>query len=166
MSSAVSPADGAVALRSLPRRFRELFTGFDDDEKPDDLVHRAGADGHSALDHAAHVPRALALIGEALRKTLTSDQPVLHAGVVDERDREWPDGYAEGLDDVLDLLEAEAVALAYRVERASADDWARAATVAGGQQVTALDLLQEAVRTGVGHLRAAERTLNEVRGRS
>jgi hypothetical protein len=163
--TSIAPSDGAVALRSLPRRFRELFTGFDDDEKPDDLLHRKGADGHSALDHAAHVPRALALIGEALRKTLTADEPVLHPGVLDEREREWPDGYAEGLDDVLGLLEEEASQLADLAQRTSADDWTRSATVAGGSRATALDLLQEAVRTGVDHLKDAERTLREVRGR-
>jgi hypothetical protein len=159
----VSPADGAVALRSLPRRFAAILTGFDDDESPDDLVHRAGADGHSALDHAAHLTRSLGLIGGALHQALTQDRPVLHAGVVDDAEREWGPGYADGVDDVLALLRREADALADQAERVGAEDWTRPASIAGGGDVTAYDLLQEAIRTGVDHLKAAERTIAEVK---
>ena len=57
--SRLSPSDAVAALRSYPRRFRSLLTSFDEDERPDDLVHRAGADGLSAVDHADHVARSL-----------------------------------------------------------------------------------------------------------
>ncbi len=51
-----------------------------------------------------------------------------------------------------------------RAERVPAGDWSRTAAVAGGTaEVTALDVLREAVRTGVTDLRAAERDFDEVR---
>jgi hypothetical protein len=161
----VSPADGAVALRSFPRRYRALFSSLDDDHGPDDLAHRAGSDGHSALDHAAHMARALGLIGQALRQVLVHAEPVLHPAVIDDDAREWSETYAQDPDDVLALLSTEAEQLASQVEAVSPDDWTRKATVAGDGTVTALELLQEAVTTGVAHLRAAERTLEDVRGR-
>jgi hypothetical protein len=163
--ASISPADGAVALRSFPRRYGALFATLDDDSAPDDLAHRAGADGHAALDHVAHTARALGLIGEALRQVLVQDEPVLHPAVVDDDAREWTETYAQDPDEVLGLLATEAEQLAVRVESASADDWTRKGAVAGDGTVSALDLLQEAVDTGVEHLRAAERTLAEVRGR-
>jgi hypothetical protein len=160
----LSPSDGAVALRSLPRRFKAVL-GFDDDESPDDLVHRPGPDGHSAVDHAAHVARSLALIGEALRQVVTVDEPVLHPGVIDESAREWPAGHPDSTEEVLALLEREATQLADQVDRVAPDDWTRKGRIAGGGLVTALDLMREAVRTGVDHLHAAESTLHALRGR-
>lgn len=99
--SRLSPADGAVALRSYPRRFRALLTAVDRDERPDDVAHRAGPDGLSALDHASHVARAFGLIANALHQVLVGDRPVLPAGVVDDRERSWASALADA--DIADL---------------------------------------------------------------
>jgi hypothetical protein len=165
--SRLSPGDAVAALRSYPRRYKALLTTFDSDEKPDDLVHRAGDDGRSAVDHADHVARSFAFLGKALQDVVQHDGAELPPATFDDEAREWQvDGGERSLQGVLDFLEVEAGALADAVDRVPADDWARRATVAGGgREVTALDVAREAVRTGAEHLRAAERTLAAVRGR-
>jgi hypothetical protein len=165
--SHLSPSDAVAALRSYPRRFRALLSTFDSDEKPDDLVHRAGPDGFSAVDHADHVARGLALLGRALQDVLQHDDAVLSPATFDDAARDWQVGAREqSLEGALDFLTVEAEGLADAVERVPADAWARRATVAGdGRTVTALDVVREAVRTGADHLRTAERTLAATRGR-
>ena len=160
-----SPADAVVALRSLRRRWHGLFAGLRDDERPDDLAHRTGTDGRSALDHAQHATRALSLLGRALEQVLVDEQPTLHPAVGDPTQRAWPPSDHD-VDGALAELAHEAERLADRADRVSATDWARAAPVAGHDvDVTALALLWDAVDTAIADLRAAESTLQEVRGR-
>ena len=64
---------------------------------------------------------------------------------------------------VLDQLDDEAVALADAVDDVSGDQWTRAADVAGGGTVGALDVVREAVRVGHDDLTAVERTLAALR---
>ena len=87
--SRLSPGDAVAALRSYPRRFRGLLTSLDEDERSDDLVHRAGPDGLSAVDHADHAARSMAILGEALRQVLVQDEPTLLPAVADDSARAW-----------------------------------------------------------------------------
>jgi hypothetical protein len=159
--SRLSPQDAVAALRSYPRRFRALLTSLDDDERPDDLVHRSGPDGLSAVDHADHVARAIAILGEALRQVLVHDDPTLLPAVADDSAREWQMAtQPSAVDAALDFLDVECKAMADEVERTPADAWTRTGTVAGGgTKMSALDIVREAVRTGAEHLRAAERAI-------
>jgi hypothetical protein len=159
--SRLSPSDAVAALRSYPRRFRARLTSFDEDERPDDLVHRAGPDGLSAVDHADHVARSIAILGEALRQVLVHDHPTLPPAVADDSAREWQmAAQPSAVDAVLDFLAVECNALADAVERTPTDAWTRTGTVAGsGQEISALDIVREAVRTGAEHLHAAERAI-------
>ena len=159
--SRLSPGDAVAALRSYPRRFRGLLTSLDEDERSDDLVHRAGPDGLSAVEHADHAARSMAILGEALRQVLVQDEPTLLPAVADDSAREWQmAAQPSSLDAVLDFLSVECNALGDLVERTSAEAWARKGVVAGsGQRMTALDIVREAVRTGSDHLRAAERSI-------
>jgi hypothetical protein len=164
--SRLSPSDAVAALRSYPRRFRALLTTFDNDESPDDLVHRTGPDRLSALDHADRAARVFALLGNAARSVLVEESPVLAPAVLEhqERDSIQPAGPGAGIASVSDLLELEARHLAETAERVSADDWNRIGTIAGsGQQVRAIDLVREAVRSGSLHLRAAEAAIEAAR---
>jgi hypothetical protein len=138
-----------------------LLTSIDDDERPDDLVHRAGPDGLSAVDHADHVARSMAILGEALRQVLVHDEPTLQPAVADDSAREWAmAAQPSSTDAVLDFLTVECGALADTVERTPTDAWTRTGTVAGsGKTMTAIDVAREAVRTGSEHLRAAERAI-------
>jgi len=158
------PADAVVALRSLSRRYRGLFAGLSEDESPDDLAHRIGAGGRSALDHVVAATRSITFLGRAVEQTLVEDDPVLHPAVLDAAEREWPDATGT-VEERVDELAWEADALADRVEHIGADQWSRAARVASHDQTTtALAILWDAVDTAVAHLRNAQATLDEVRG--
>jgi hypothetical protein len=161
--SRLSPPDAVAALRSYARRFRTLLTSFDDDDvaRADDLVHRAGPDGLSAVDHADHVARSIAILGEALRQVLVHDEPTLLPAVADDSQREWEmAAQPSAVDTVVDFLTVECNGMAELVENTPSDAWTRAGVVAGsGQKLTALDIVREAVRTGAEHLRAAERAI-------
>jgi hypothetical protein len=159
--SRLSPSDAVAALRSYPRRFRGLLTSLDEDEHPDDLIHRAGPDGRSAVDQADHVARSVAILGEALRQVLVHDNPTLLPAVADDSAREWQmSAQPSSAETALDFLDVECNGMADTVERTPADAWTRTGTVAGsGQEMSALEIVREAVRTGADHLRAAERAI-------
>ncbi len=159
--SRLSPSDAVAALRSYPRRFRALLTSLDEDERADDLVHRSGPDGQSAVDHADHVARSIAILGEALRQVLVHDEPTLLPAVADDGAREWQmAAQPSNVETALDFLGVECNAMADTIEHTPADAWTRAGTVAGsGQTMSALEIVREAVRTGANHLHAAERAI-------
>src|SRR4051794_4370558 len=147
--SHLSPDDAIAALRSYPRRFREALTSVDPDELPDE-----------AVDHADHVARSLALLGEALRQVLVQDNPTLMPAVTDDGARDWAHSSGSSVDDTLAFLAMEANAIADAAAGAPADAWVRVGTIAGsGPSTSALEVLREAVRTGSEHLRAAEGAL-------
>ncbi|HEX4819621.1 MAG TPA: hypothetical protein VFV00_05400 [Acidimicrobiales bacterium] len=148
--SRLSPEDIVAALRSYPRRFRELLTSVEPHDVPAE-----------AIEHADHVARSLALLGEAMRQVLVQDEPTLMPAVADDAQREWAHAGATSIDDALAFLDMEAHALADAVADVSSAAWTRQGKVAGsGQSLSALDLAREAVRTGADHLRAAERLLS------
>jgi hypothetical protein len=157
------PSDAVVALRSLGRRYRALFAGLGADENPDDLAHRNGSDGRSALDHVVAATRTITFLGRALEQVLVDDDPVLHPAVADPARREWPDA-SGAVDDRVSELAWEADALADRVEHVAAADWGRHARVADHDAtISAAAILWDAVDSAIEHLKAAERTLHEVR---
>ena len=159
------PSDAVVALRSLERRYRGLFAGLSEDEAPDDLAHRNGSDGRSALDHVVAATRTLTFLGRALEQTLIDDAPVLHPAVADPAEREWPDATGT-VEERLSELAWEADHLAQQADRVPAHDWSREARVARHDRSTsAAAILWDAVDSAIDHLKAAERVLSEVRGR-
>jgi hypothetical protein len=147
--SRLAPDDAVAALRSYPRRFREALTSVD----PEDLPQEA-------VDHVDHVARSVALLGEALRQVLVQDHPTLMPAVADDAAREWAVDGSSSVDDVLAFLTMECNALAEAIADVPSDAWTRSGVVAGaGREMTALDIVREAVRTGADHLRAAERAV-------
>lgn len=148
--SRLGPDDAVAALRSYPRRFRDAFDSVDEENLPAD-----------AVDHADHVARSFALVGEGLRQVLVHDEPTLVPAVADDAAREWAHTGTSSTEDVLAFLQMEANGLADVVDDVPPSAWTRRGIVAGsGQSMTALDLVREAVRTGSDHLRAAERLLS------
>lgn len=149
--SRLSPEDVVAALRSYPRRFRELLTSVEPHEVPAE-----------AIEHTDHAARSLALLGEAMRQVLVQDDPTLMPAVADDAQREWAHAGAWSIDDALAFLDMEAHALADAVADVSSEAWTRRGTVAGsGASMSALDVAREAVRTGSEHLRAAEQSLSK-----
>ena len=155
------PSDAIVALRSLDRRYHEVFAVVDD-ESVDELGHRGGADGRSALDHVVAASHTLTFLGRALDLVLIEDDPVLHPAVVDADERDWP-GSAGTVQDRLAELARAADAVADRAAHVAAPDWARRARVAGHDQtVSAADIIWDAVDSAVGHLNDAEAVIAQM----
>lgn len=156
----VSPGDSVVAVRSFPRRFRAALAGVDA-EDPGDLVRRRpGPDGWSALEHAGHVRDILHAVDLRLRRVMTEDAvplPPLH---------QTPPGgvHDQPLEVVLATMATNAEGLARTMSRIAGEEWTRTGLRAG-REVQALDLAREAVHEGAHHLRAAERVMQEVRGK-
>jgi hypothetical protein len=150
----LAPSDGEVALRSYPRRYRALLVR-PDDEDGAAVITRPGADGWSALGHAAHVAAALAAVAEALRLVTVRDRPTVH--LVPEQPVTAVDVTA-----VLDDLTTAANSAADAAKRITGQDWGRPARVTEADRtLTALDLLAQGVHEGVHHLRLAERAVDE-----
>lgn len=153
------PRDAAVALRSLPRRFRGLFAGLGEDESPDALARRAGADGTSVIGHLVAASAVVGGTHRALDQVLTADDPLL-----DPVRDETPPAPSGELEERLSEVGWETDALAERVERTSAGEWGRRARVGSDADVvSAADLLWRGVDAAVGHLKSAERVLEEAR---
>jgi hypothetical protein len=161
--SKLTPADAAVTLRGLERRYRALFAGLGDDESPDDVAHRR-VDGWSAIDHVVAAARAIAASDRALARVLTSDHPALDAADIDPQTR--PVAPTGTVHERLSELGYEAVALAGRIEDAGAQEWARQGSVAGtDRQLTALDVVRAAIDAGVTHLDEARTVLTSAVGK-
>lgn len=161
----LAPLDGAVALRSLPRRFRAALRPIDDPDV-EAWAEQVSSTGHAPIDHLVDADRSLTFLRQGLEQVLHHDRPALPPATLDPSAREWPEVRAD-LDGELELLSATVDGFATLVERVPAPDWGRPATVAGsGAEVTALDVLREAVRTGVTDLRLAEQAFEENRRRS
>jgi hypothetical protein len=147
--SRLAPDDAVAALRSYPRRFREVLTSVEPEKLP-----------YEATEHADHVARSMAMLGEALRQILVQDRPTLLPAVADDSTRLWAFDGSSSVDDVLAFLAMECNALADVIVDVASDAWTRSGIVAGaGTEMTALDIVREAVRTGAEHLRAAERAV-------
>ena len=140
---ALTPADAAVALRSFPRRFRSVFARPDDDDRvdPDEVARRAGTDGRTAVDHLSAAISVADAVREATRQRTPAPLPTAA-----------PDD-GRGLPQLLDELDAAAIAAADAVDAVSTDDW----SIEG-----LLGLVQDAVGLVADHLRAAQRVISEV----
>jgi len=159
--SRLAPSDAVAALRSFPRRFAAVLTLLDGEDEG--VLHRAGPDGRSALEHADLAGRDLAVLADAVGKVLEGRGTALHPAVGDPRARSYAHDLAQDPAAALDLVVLEAEALAERAAAVSPEQWAETGTVAGGGKVAALDLLREAVRATAEHLHHAERAVAAAR---
>lgn len=137
--SRLMPADAVAALRSFPRRFGAVLT-VDDDDNPERL-EPARAEAEAAAG-------ALESYGAAVARALVDSSAAVVVAQRDQNRSEPSEPHRQSIAAVLDRITLEAGALADRVERVPAGDWA-----AGG----ALDLVREAVRTVAARLGEAER---------
>ena len=154
------PVDAIAALRSFGRRWRSALLPLPDDDEAEERCHRLGPDGRSAVDLANDTVATLASLSRVVDDLVHSDHPVVLAALMDPTARHFDGVTVDDVGEVLDLLAAEATALADRAARLARDDWSRTGTLSGGGgTVTVLDVVREAVRTASDDLRAAERAL-------
>jgi len=159
--SKLSGPDIVTALRSYPRRYRSAILPVNDPET-EERAYRIGPAGHSAVELVAHAGNTFVLLGQALRQVLTGDDPVLHPGVGDPAERDWPAVAGQTVEDALDRFRDEAEALAAAVDGLHLPESNRTGRVAGGQPLRALDIAKEAVRVGAEDLDAIKATLAAV----
>jgi hypothetical protein len=162
-TSKVSPWDAAVTLRSFPRRFRTALTLPEDEQRPDDVVHRRPHAGVlSAAEHAAWTASAIREVDTEFRKVMIEHDPELDLPPVDVAPPVA--GGEDPTDAVLARLESAATSLADRIGDVHGEEWSRTGRLPGsdGAKVSALDVVRLSVQIGVEHLRAAERTVADV----
>jgi hypothetical protein len=162
-TSQVSPSDAAVTLRSLRRRFAEVFAAAEPAGAPADAIRRRPQDGGlSPVEHAAWTATAVEALHPALRRVALEHDPGLELPPVDVD----PPVGGGTLDPQAELarLAAAAEAMATTIADIHGIDWDRSGHTADGP-VRALDIARLAVRIAVEHLRAAEATVADVSGR-
>ncbi len=120
-----------------------------------------GPRGLSAAELIGDTTRSLALLERALEQTLVTDRPTLHPATMRRTERDFTLG-ATDTDQQLGELDDVASRFADRVDAVRAEDWSRTAGLAGGGDVTALDLAREAVSTGADNLRALQAVTEEL----
>lgn len=159
----MAPPDAVVAVRSLPRRWRGAFARAGDDEKTEAVLRRRPAGGGpSAVESACRVAEALALLEAHVRRATVSDQPDLSpADVSPDRVASCASAAPEA---VLDQVAAAADALAAALDEVPPGAWLRPATL-DGRLTDVRGLARAAAHDGTHHLREAERTIQDVRGR-
>jgi hypothetical protein len=142
----LGPSDAIAALRSFPRRFSALIeSNGDDGARSDDDVAVARA---AALPAAEGAARTITALGADLRRVLVENDPALTT-----TGEPGPSVTGTG-DDALDHLREATTAAAELASSAHGKDWERRGK-RGDDVVTALQVLGEAVHTGVHHLHAA-----------
>jgi hypothetical protein len=159
-TSQVSPSDAAVTLRSFPRRFKAALTLPESEQRPDDVVHRRPRGGSlSAAEHAAWTAAAIDQVASAFRRVITQDNPEIQLPPVDVAPP--VPGGEDPTDAIVAGIQAVADLLADRIGDVRGNEWIRTGRL-DGTTVSALDVIRHAVRVGVEHLHAAERTVAEV----
>ena len=151
----VTPRDAFVAVRSFPRRWRELLApdGFLDDHV---ISYRPSPEEWSALHHAGHLADALRTAANRLARVRTADRPLLAEVPGQQSLPVEDDGSVEM---VLTRMADSCARLAAEIDKTGPDDWQRVG-MRRREEVSAIDLAREAVHEGAHHLRDAERVLS------
>jgi hypothetical protein len=158
----ISPQDAIQALRSFPRRYREVIGPFIDDE--DVLRRRPDRSTWSALEYAAHVADVLESMTPMLVEMTQKDDPrIRDPWDPDERarDRHYNDMEPR---EALDWLERAATKAADTAAGFSPDDWSRTGQFDYGQREL-IDQVRNMVHEGSHHLRDVEQVLRAVIGK-
>lgn len=156
----VSPSDAVAAIRSFPRRYRRLLQdALLDLDYGERIIATRPPGAWSPLDLTAHVRDALHVYERRMQRIVQEDSPTLA-----EAELEAPptSAHDQGVEVVLATLLSTSDEFGRTASRISGDDWIRKGTV-GGSEVSALDILREAVHEGAHHLRDLEKVLAAAR---
>ena len=149
-ASKLSADEAVAALRAAPQRWRTALALDLAHGDPEALLEARPPGGWSALEHAGYVRDVLHALDIRIQRVLREDCPVLPGTHVTP-----PAGANEqGMAVVLAAQGVSDDHLARTIETTTASAWSRAGLRAG-RNVTALDLVREAVHTNEHHLRQA-----------
>ena len=160
----ISPSDAAVAIRTMPRRYRSSIAVALEDDADEGLIRRRPDESTwSALEYTAHVADLYQLFTTIVRRMFDEDTPTIAFWDPDARAAEQNYNGADPVA-VLNHLDAATATLAAAVERVDADSWRRTATFSFGER-DLLRMVRNAVHEGSHHLRDVGRSLDAARGR-
>jgi hypothetical protein len=173
--SSMQPGDAAVALRTLPRRYRDAARtasttdldpdGGADEAAIDEVAARVGPDGHSAADVVAAAAAHVALLDRTLRSALVSDAVVVPRRLGEDAPTVTRADGGRGFGDAVDELGRGCTALAEVVDGADPTRWTAPIATESGGTTTPLQVLQKGVAVLVGWERELAPFLRAVRGR-
>jgi hypothetical protein len=160
----LSPADAAVALRSFPRRYRELIE--EARERSADLDPAAPLEGHrSPLAIIVAASTALERLRRGVERTLTDEGASLEPNLLDLEALEASTTTGQlprTIDAALTALQEVTTRFADLAQHTPLREWDRGALI-GQTPVTALDLLKDAVVAGRNYLDELTASLSAAR---
>ncbi len=143
-----------VAIRSFPRRYRELLVRPAHTDRPEVVTGRPPGGEWSALEHTSHAAAVIDAVSDALQAVEVHDSPEVSL----EGRRPW----TGSVEEILVGLGLSCERLADAADEVSGASWTRRGRVADGAEVTALDLLRHAVHVGAHHLREAQHVVEQL----
>jgi hypothetical protein len=149
----MSMSDAAVALKSLPRRYREIVSGPINDEAWDRLVRSIDGSGRSALGWTIFTTQLVTALGTAVAELPLTARPTIDlAKIVRSRIEA---SKASTVEEITADLASNAERAASAIAGRSHDDFDRTVLV-DGQEVEARTFVAQLVRDAVSHIRDAD----------
>lgn len=139
---------------SLPRRFAEAFVPAPTAD-PDEVAALVGADGRTMLDLVANTSAVVKMLHGAIAHTASSDNATVPAATLDASERTVVSA-GSNREAELAHLETTTSGLVTTLKSLSGKDWGRVADVDGAGTASIETLGQEAARSAIAELTAAE----------
>jgi hypothetical protein len=155
-------SDAAVALRSLPRRFREIVAGPEGDQAWDRLIRTLDASGRSALGYVVHTTAEVTALGTAIAALPLTARPSVSLAAIEKARSDVPQ--ASTVAELTAQLEQAAVRGADAIHGRQHGDFDRNCIV-DDAELSARDLVNHVVAFSVANLRHAQAALDAAKSR-
>jgi len=155
--------DAAVALRSLPRRYREVVSGPVGDDAWDRLVRAVDSSQRSALGWTVFTTQLVTALGTVILELPLTARPSLDLAKIHRSRVEAP--RASTIEEVTAELATNAERAAVAISRRSHDDFDRTVLV-DAEAMEARQLVVQIVKEAVANLRHAQSAIQSARSAS